>query len=270
MIQEHYYKPTPESQALRDNDEGWEDKGITEVLPQHSELIEESDDEEVPEEGNKDKKGKFTFPPTADEAYQAYINIGEILKPRRRDGLGFESPVLDRITHERCEQMKHFCYTYWEMQKDESKRSKWCLASLKTAKYFRKGSYLARNLRNWVHAFIKDPEYIPEHQHKGSAGRSRIDNDNFAQELHSHLQSVGEYCTLDHLIEYVGRPAILAKLGRAKTISKATAERWMKKMNYRWTDQLKGQYADGHERDDVVRYRDHTFLPAMAALEPRM
>lgn len=95
MIQEHYYKPTPESQALRDDDEGWEDEGITEVLPQHSELIEESDDEEVPEEGNKDKKGKFTFPPTADEAYQAYINIGEILKPRRRDGLGFESPVLD-------------------------------------------------------------------------------------------------------------------------------------------------------------------------------
>jgi hypothetical protein len=38
----------------------------------------------------------------------------------------------------------------------------------------------------------------------------------------------------------------------------------MKKLDYRWTKTgLKGQYVDGHEREDVVSYRQNVFLSGM-------
>ena len=43
----------------------------------------------------------------------------------------------------------------------------------------------------------------------------------------------------------------------------------MCEMGYRWTSQLSGQYVDGHEREDVVAYRQNVFLPQMAELEAR-
>jgi hypothetical protein len=38
-------------------------------------------------------------------------------------------------------------------------------------------------------------------------------------------------------------------------------------MGYRWTLNPKGQYVDGHERADIVAYRDGVFLPAIAEFE---
>jgi len=52
-----------------------------------------------------------------------------------------------------------------------------------------------------------------------------------------------------------------------KTISLATAQRWMHMMDYRWTKMPSGQYVDGHEREEVVMYRQTKFLPTIAELE---
>jgi len=41
-------------------------------------------------------------------------------------------------------------------------------------------------------------------------------------------------------------------------------------MDYRWSFDPKGQYVDGHEREDVVHYRNHVFLPTMAGLKERL
>ena len=38
-------------------------------------------------------------------------------------------------------------------------------------------------------------------------------------------------------------------------------------MGYRWTKKPSGQYIDGHERADVVYYRQQVFLPAWAELD---
>lgn len=35
----------------------------------------------------------------------------------------------------------------------------------------------------------------------------------------------------------------------------------MKKLGYRWVRKHKGLYFDGHEQEDVVNYRQNTFLP---------
>jgi len=49
-----------------------------------------------------------------------------------------------------------------------------------------------------------------------------------------------------------------------KRIAVPTAQRWMKKMDYRWTKTgLKGQYVDGHKREDIIVYRQNVFLPGL-------
>ncbi|KAA8895915.1 hypothetical protein FN846DRAFT_995097 [Sphaerosporella brunnea] len=49
-----------------------------------------------------------------------------------------------------------------------------------------------------------------------------------------------------------------------------TMERWLHWMGYNWKEVRKGIYKDGHEREDVVSYRQDTFLPFMARIEPRL
>jgi hypothetical protein len=41
----------------------------------------------------------------------------------------------------------------------------------------------------------------------------------------------------------------------------------MKKLDYRWAYDPKGQYVDGHEREDVVAYRQNVFLPRWANIK---
>jgi hypothetical protein len=235
--------------------------------------IDDGDDEAEVQQPVKDKKpGHFFPPPSIAEAERAFHDLANILKPRRKKGYGFKDPDLDRIVMERLSGMKLFCYNYIQMQDEKVASpgsSQWGAASLHTANSLGGNVYMARSLREWTRAFIADPEFIPEHHQKGRAGRSLIDDENFTQELHLHLQSIGKYCTTEDIIRYVARPEILAKLNRKATISHATAHRWMKKMNYRWTAEPHGQYADGHERPDVIDYRQNIFLPAIQELQEK-
>jgi len=55
-----------------------------------------------------------------------------------------------------------------------------------------------------------------------------------------------------------------------KPLSIRTARRWLIKLGWTYTLVKKGVYMDGHEREDVVHYRNHEFLPAMLKFEERM
>jgi hypothetical protein len=70
-------------------------------------------------------------------------------------------------------------------------------------------------------------------------------------------------------VDFLNTPEMLQRLKRKKTISLVTAQRWLRKMGYRWGYDPKGQYVDGHEREDVVDYRQKVFLPKMAELVKR-
>jgi hypothetical protein len=49
---------------------------------------------------------------------------------------------------------------------------------------------------------------------------------------------------------------LFARLGIHKpSISKTTAQRWLAKLKWRYSKKKNGMYIDGHERDDVVAYR---------------
>ncbi|KAG2069771.1 hypothetical protein BDR04DRAFT_1118839 [Suillus decipiens] len=66
--------------------------------------------------------------------------------------------------------------------------------------------------------------------------------------------------------QFVGKGPYMAR----KTVSLAMAQNWMKTCGFRWTTAKNGQYVDGHEREDVVNYRQKKFLPVWYALESKM
>ena len=49
-----------------------------------------------------------------------------------------------------------------------------------------------------------------------------------------------------------------------------TAAEWLHKLWYKYKEVKKGVYQDGHEREDVVAYRQGEFLPALDHLKPYM
>jgi hypothetical protein len=55
-----------------------------------------------------------------------------------------------------------------------------------------------------------------------------------------------------------------------KPICDRTARRWLRKLGYDKATLRKGVYMDGHERPDVVEYRNTSYLPKMLEYESRM
>ena len=56
----------------------------------------------------------------------------------------------------------------------------------------------------------------------------------------------------------------------ASGISLRTARRWLHRQGFRYTEHRKALYFDGHERPDVVQYRQDIFLPTMAEYRSRI
>ena len=107
------------------------------------------------------------------------------------------------------------------------------------------------NLRKWAKALIKDRDALPLSL-TGTPCDCRIDDEDVAAEIAMHLQSLGPYVRALDIVHYTAIPEVRARLYLKKAIHLAKAQRWMKKMGYRWTKKLSGQYVDGHERADVV------------------
>ena len=57
-----------------------------------------------------------------------------------------------------------------------------------------------------------------------TSGRSLIDDEDFAQEIHAHLQTFGPYFSAESIVQFVDTPEMLARLNRKKTISAVTAQ----------------------------------------------
>ena len=140
---------------------------------------------------------------------------------------------------------------------------------MQIAKDEERGTYYARKLREWTRAFIEDRECLPFNVY-GTWQPSLLEHEDLAQELHLYLQTKGKYVRAQDLVDYLDIPEVKTRFKLKRTITERTAQRWMHKMGYRWTKTPSGQYVDGHERKDVVDFRQKTFLPGWHQRESRM
>ncbi|KAF9504063.1 hypothetical protein BS47DRAFT_1374427 [Hydnum rufescens UP504] len=145
----------------------------------------------------------------------------------------------------------------------------WIVASLVAATAAGKGQWLAQHLREWCHAYIKDSKNLLTNAYGRWNVSMLVSNEDLAQDITLHLQGLGPFISALDIVRYLDTPEIKTHLGLERSISLKTASWWMWLMQYHWGKEPKGQYVDGHEWDDVVTYRQSTFLPAWAAVDAK-
>lgn len=190
--------------------------------------------------------------PTIAAAQHAIVDIHSLLYPKRQTGPGHKPHTLRPFVAQRLQEMLVFLRVYAQST------GEWIKSSLIATKFLGRGGYFAKSLRRWSLAFILNRDKLPD-KRLFSGSISRLQDEDIESDATMHLQGIGKYVSAMDLVRYFQQDDVQQCHGFA--ISLATAKRWMKRMGMRWTKTPKGQYVDGHERPDVVEYRQRTYIP---------
>ncbi|KAJ7913207.1 hypothetical protein B0H13DRAFT_1612824 [Mycena leptocephala] len=200
--------------------------------------------------------GPPSRPPSRQKVDTAIVKLNAILHPSRGPNTkGYKIVDMNMVLRSRLELMISFLRLY-----ASEGYAEWAKSADIIAKSAGKGSWLSRRIREWAVNFIKNEENLPVAEY-GKMNGSVLEDEDLAQELHLHLQGIGKYVAAQDIVNYMATDEMKARVKLKKGISLRTAQRWMKHMEYRWTKEPKGMYADGHERNNVVDYRQNVFLP---------
>ena len=86
----------------------------------------------------------------------------------------------------------------------------------------------------------------------------------------NYLQSLGLEISGQKLMDFLADEDVRSRHGIEKQIKLRTAQKYLNMLGYCYKAPAKGQYVDGHERDDVVIYHEQIFLPQWRKLSERM
>lgn len=210
------------------------------------------------------ERGVYHPAPSLKDAKAAHADLSNLLRPRKKNGIGYLHFDGDDRLHHRLEQMRMFLYRYINGV------ASWMVVSPQVVTNFEETEWQARNLRDWTRTFITDRHSLPRSK-MGTWNESLIDKKpELKAEINLYLQSIGKYVRALDIVEFLEDPLVQLRHGLERGISLSTAQVWMHKLDYRWTKAPKGQFVDGHERLDVVDYRNKIFLPALEELNPRI
>ncbi|KZT64015.1 hypothetical protein DAEQUDRAFT_733158 [Daedalea quercina L-15889] len=200
-----------------------------------------------------------TPPPTLPAAKAVLNDIDFLLHPPRPNGRKGRKPFKgDDLLRDRMVMMQSLFWCYIPMPLPG-----WTKASDNVAHINRGGPYLARKLCAWCQAFITDRHDLPFNTF-GVWNPSILDvNDELKEELEAHLQGIGKFVCAANIVQYMARAEVQAQFGLEKGICLSTAHAWMRTLEYQWMRAPRGQFIDGHEREDVMTYRQDSFLPKM-------
>jgi hypothetical protein len=118
---------------------------------------------------------------------------------------------------------------------------------------------------------------LPVHRY-GEFHASLLEDEDFAADLQTYLLEVAadSYVSAQHIVDFVQTEEVQQRFegktgygGKKPTIGIRTAQRWLKKLDWRYGKKKKGMYIDGHEREDVVAYRN-AFCQRWKEYEKRM
>ncbi|KAJ7771323.1 hypothetical protein DFH07DRAFT_768294 [Mycena maculata] len=167
----------------------------------------------------------------------AIQNLQEILHPVRDKGQGHKKANLDIVTTARLECITRFLRLY-----KASRYSGRTLHSETVATASGKTeskTWLGCKIREWAVNFCADKKNMPTHMY-GRFNSSILSDEDIAGDIHLHLQSLGKRISAKDIVRYVATPEFQACLSVKHKISLWTAQRWMKKMGYRWKKEPKG------------------------------
>ncbi|KAJ7046257.1 hypothetical protein C8F04DRAFT_939352, partial [Mycena alexandri] len=143
---------------------------------------------------------------------------------------------------------------------ESSTYAQWGASARLSALGLGRGKHCARVLCTLARQWILTREVLDLNPY-GEWNESMLSDEDLANDVRLHLQSLGKEITAEKLVDYLNSPEVRVEHGIDKPISLTTARRYLDELGYRFKSPKKGQYVDGHERPDVVYYRDHVYLP---------
>ena len=187
-------------------------------------------------------------------------NVQELLRDRSalskaRENLQSQDKSLDVVFRARIAAMVGALNLFL----DPGLSFTWREASMVAAKAQGHGSTRARSIRVWLLDFVREGK-LPFHAYCYSRN-TVLENDDVMQVIQEELDGRAKsgFIKTEDVCEIVASEKIqdlFVRLGVHKpSISKMTAQRWLSKLNWRYGKKKNGMYIDGHERDDVVAYR---------------
>jgi hypothetical protein len=204
--------------------------------------------------------------PTLEQASSAVTALLGVIRTRRGSGAGWVYTSIDSITLTRLKEMLRLFRMY---TLDSEYKGKWIGASQSVAVSEGRSMGYGRTLRKWCQDFSGDHKTLPENRYGSSSTSALHSDEDLVMDIVVHLQSIGSYFSAGDLLQFINRPEILEKIGRHEPLSIRTSQRWLKLLGFRWKLEAKGMYTDGHEREDVVKYRQEVFLPTYQGLHRR-
>ena len=132
-------------------------------------------------------------------------------------------------------------------------------------------SHSGRLIRQWAEFFISNGELPIHSQGKFVKKKSLIHDEDVQMILREFIRTEKDVSLTSTRFPDWVKESLHLKLGLGSSleISSRTAQRWLNLLGLRFGKHMKGLYNDGHERNDVVRYRN-AFLDRMSSYEQRM
>ncbi|KAJ6534918.1 hypothetical protein B0H19DRAFT_1080326 [Mycena capillaripes] len=144
----------------------------------------------------------------------------------------------------------------------------WGLSARQAAIGAGRDEYCARRFASLSREYIASRKVLPINPY-GDWNQTMLADEDLANDVREHLQELGKFITADKLVDYLSREDVMDKHGLDRKISVRTARRYLNDLGYRFKTEKKGQFSDGHERDDVVYYREEVYLPALKGFQDR-
>jgi hypothetical protein len=133
------------------------------------------------------------------------------------------------------------------------------------------GSHFACQIRVLAHHYQLF-EQLPEERQGGAGGQSLLKDERVQAAARTYLLGVLTGKVTPQKFHHTLTKQILPTLRFTikDRLSERMARRWLLTLGWRRMRVKKGVYMDGHERPDVIKYRNNVFLPLMASFERHM
>jgi hypothetical protein len=205
--------------------------------------------------------------PTQSEASSAIQDLSLITQPKRKTGRGYQDPDLDLWTQARLEGMKSMLFMYTNTLSNTY--DNWGASSCQAAIGMGRGPSCACRLRRLCRAYLADRKVFPVNPY-GEWNMSMLVDETLQNEIGIYLLSIGKDISAKKLMDFLHQPDIKEKYAIERDISHKTACRYLHTLGFHYKATPKGQYADGHEREDVVLYWQNIFLPQWRQIQDQM
>lgn len=136
-----------------------------------------------------------------------------------------------------------------------------------------------KTVREWLQVFkLTDGKMLLEDdEEKASLSAWLLESEDLKKQAvayvreHAIRSGAGEKnMSLDDFHQWVNTDLLPKTTGAANMrIGRSTAHTWLHQLGFRYKKAKKGIYVDGHDREDVVDFRNNVFLPNMAEVERR-